>query len=704
MSQYRINSRCQLAIAISSCFAGSVWATGTTADITNSAPDTITVTGHPGSYAEENSVSATRTNTPISEIPQSVQVINRKVMDEQNSQNLSDVLVNVSGVRPIRQDEVLFAQPLVRGFPAEIYLDGLPAFGGTAASIDPSSLTGAERIEVLKGPTSALYGGGIGAPLGGLINVVSKRPEAATEGRVGIRTGSYFTVNPWADVNVPLGERVAARVSGSYEKSNSWIDNVKSRNWFLQPSVSFELSPQTELIFTGQYNRRSQIEYSGLPAALAINGDIDRHAYPGATHGQPRTSIENQVSTLALKHWFNDDTTLNVTGRYFDSKVSDYGSFITDSPDASQPTVYSVSALYLPSHVTESTFDTNLATTIDALGGSHEMMAGVSYDYTNFSSAVSGAVPIGVLDLAHPDYNLSYGSTPETLVTQTNRYQTLAGYLQDQASWGRFHVLGSLRLTQLSLRQAEQDVDITSHRITHRIGLTYDLTDSLAAYTAYSTGFRGAFNFVGMDKPVPETSRNYEMGLKLNQKDWGLTGTLALFQQTRRNVATADPNQELALYGYTVQTGEQRARGVELDMTWEPTPAFSILANYAYTQAEVTEDNSIQPGNGLPRVPRHSGRITARYRIQDGVAKGLGFGAGLTAVSSRELTLPNTVSVPGYAMVDAQTSYDYDRYTVTLSAVNLTGAKAYDSYEYLGLPVVIPVQPRSVYLSLSAHF
>nr|WP_277395239.1 TonB-dependent receptor plug domain-containing protein [Erwinia sp. JH02] len=324
MSQYRINRRCQLAIAISSCFAGSVWATGTTADITNSAPDTITVTGHPSSYAEENSVSATRTNTPISEIPQSVQVINRKVMDEQNSQNLSNVLVNVSGVRPIRQDEVLFAQPLVRGFPAEIYLDGLPAFGGTAASIDPSSLTGAERIEVLKGPTSALYGGGIGAPLGGLINVVSKRPEAATEGRVGIRTGSYSTVNPWADVNVPLGERVAARVSGSYEKSNSWIDNVKSRNWFLQPSVSFELSPQTELIFTGQYNRRSQIEYSGLPAALAINGDIDRHAYPGATHGQPRTSIENQVSTLALKHWFNDDTTLNVTGRYFDSKVSDF--------------------------------------------------------------------------------------------------------------------------------------------------------------------------------------------------------------------------------------------------------------------------------------------------------------------------------------------------------------------------------------------
>ncbi len=704
MNQYKMIRRCRLGLAISGFLTGAVWANTTTQDLTDSALNTLTITGQQNGYAETNSLSATRTDTPITEVPQSVLVINRMVMDEQDSRNLSDLLTNISGVRPTRQDEVLFAQPLARGFPAEIYLDGLPTFGGTAASIDPSSLIGAERVEVLKGPTSALYGGGIGAPLGGLINVVSKRPEAATEGTVGIRTGSYSTVNPYADINVPLGDKVAARLSGSYEQNNSWIDHVKSHNWFLQPSVAFELSPQTELIFTGHYNRRSQTEYSGLPATLAINGDIDRHAYPGATNGQPQTTIENQVSTLALKHWFDDETTLNVTGRYFDSKVRDYGSFITNAPDASQPSVYAISALYLPSHVTESTFDTNLATTVDATGGSHELMVGVSYDYTTFNSAVSAAVPIGEMDLAHPDYTLSYGSTPEVMATQTNRYQTLAGYLQDQASWGRFHLLGSLRLTQIELRQAEQDVDTTSHRMTHRIGLTYDLTDNLSAYTAYSTGFRGAFNFVGTEKPKPETSRNYEAGLKLDNKGIGLAGTLALFQQTRRNVATADPNQELALYGYTVQTGEQRARGVELDMTWEPSPAFSLLANYAYTQAEVTEDNSIQPGNGLPRVPHHSGRIAARYRIQNGIARGLGFGAGITAVSTRELTLPNTVSVPGYAMFDAQSSYNFDRYTVTLSAVNLTGVKAYDSYEYLGLPVVIPVQPRSVYLSLSAHF
>lgn len=664
----------------------------------------IVVAAQQTSYAAAESASATRTDTPLSEIPQSVQVVTRKLIEEQDRRTLSDALVNVSGVSPTRTEEVLFAQPIVRGFPAEIYLDGLPAFGGTAATIDSASLVGTAQIDVLKGPTSALYGGGVGAPLGGLINMVSKRPEAEAEGMVGMRTGRFSTLNPYADLNVPLGDNVAARISAEYQENDSWIDHVDSHNWSVQPSIAFQLSPQTELIFRGQYNRRSQVEYSGLPAAQALSGAIDRYAYPGATEGQPRTTIENQVTTLELKHWFSDETALTVTGRYYDNNIRDYGSFITDAPDSSRPTVYAISALYLPTNTEESTFDANLSTNIDALGGHHELLAGINYDYTDFSSAVSGAIPIGSLDLAHPSYGLSYGSTPETLVTQTNRYVTTAAYLQDQASWGRLHLLGALRMTQLGLRQAEQNVDTHYQRMTYRAGLSYDLTDSLSAYTAYATGFRGAFNFVGVDTPKPETSRNYEIGLKLAQKDLGLAGTLAVFEQTRRNVATSDPDPDRALLGYSVQTGEQRARGVEIDMTWEPTPAFSLLANYAYTQAEVTEDNSIEPGSGLPRVPRHSGRIAARYRVLDGVAKGLAFGAGITAVSARELTLPNTVSVPGYAMADAQASYAFDRYTVALAVVNLTGTKAFDSYEYLGLPVVIPVQPRSVYLSLSAHF
>ncbi len=160
-------------------------------------------------YSAPSSASATRTDTPLVEVPQSVQVVTQTMLKEQDSHSLADALVNVSGVRATKPQEALFAQPIVRGFPAEIYMNGLPAFGGTAASIDPTSLIGTERIEVLKGPTSALYGGGIGAPLGGLINVVSKRPEAEPSALLSMRTGSFGTENPSLDLNTPIGDKVA---------------------------------------------------------------------------------------------------------------------------------------------------------------------------------------------------------------------------------------------------------------------------------------------------------------------------------------------------------------------------------------------------------------------------------------------------------------------------------------------------------------
>jgi iron complex outermembrane receptor protein len=161
-------------------------------------------------------------------------------------------------------------------------------------------------------------------------------------------------------------------------------------------------------------------------------------------------------------------------------------------------------------------------------------------------------------------------------------------------------------------------------------------------------------------------------------------------------VATADPTNFL----YSIQTGQQRARGAEADLTWEPLRAFSLLANYAYTQATVTKDNSIPVHDFLQRVPRNSGRVAGRYRVQNGPMKGLAFGAGVTAFTKREITLPNTVSVPGYAAVDAQASYEFGRYTVQGSAVNLTERKTFDPYQYFGFPVVMPNQPVSAFVTL----
>ncbi|AXQ11431.1 TonB-dependent receptor [Xanthomonas oryzae pv. oryzae] len=166
-----------------------------------------------------------------------------------------------------------------------------------------------------------------------------------------------------------------------------------------------------------------------------------------------------------------------------------------------------------------------------------------------------------------------------------------------------------------------------------------------------------------------------------------------MFRQTRENVTVADPDNA----GYYIQSGQQRARGLEMDMVWEPSLAFSLLANYAHTD---TRDDGTSPGDRVARVPDNSGRIAARYRILSGPAQGLGVGAGVTAVSPRELTLPNTIALPGYAVFDAQASYDVGRFTLGLSLVNLTGRKAWDPSSYMGYPVVAPNQPRSTYVTL----
>lgn len=664
----------------------------------------VVVTGVRDGDAVPDASSATRTDTPLTEIPQSVQVLTQTLMKEQDTRTLADALVNVSGVVPTKPEEGLLIAPIVRGFPAEVYVDGLPIFGGNQQAFDPTSLVGIERVEVLKGPSSTLYGGGLGSPLGGLINIVSERPDDKLSGYVAMRGGSFSTWGPYADLNVPLASGVAARVAAEYQSDHSWIDLVEGERWSVKPSLSLQIDPNTDLLLLGQINRRSQLEYSGLPAAQALSGQIGRNAFPGAPIGQPETTTDNQIGTIEFHRAFSDNLRLTVSGRYYNSRVVEDGTFIYPAlypPDPETPTAYPILPLNMLTTTKEGTFDANLLAKVNALGGRHEILAGVDYDETRFISGMAFyGIPAGEIDLAHPVYDLSFGSSMPLNLTQTDRYQTVAAYLQDQATYGRLHLTGSLRETELQFHEKEQETDQTFHHVSPRVGATFDVVPGLALYAGWETTFRAPFGFVGLTPPKPETSENYEGGLKLSPTRFGISGTIAAFQQKHDNVATPIPNNLF----YSEQTGQQRARGVETDLIWEPARAWSLLMNYAYTDAQVTRDNSIPIGNELPRVPKNSGRIAARYRVLEGAAHGLSFGAGITAFSARELTLPNTVSVPGYAAVDAQAAYEFKHFTVEVSAVNLAGRRAFDAYQYFGFPVVMPNQPRSAFVTLKAQF
>lgn len=490
-----------------------------------------------------------------------------------------------------------------------------------------------------------------------------------------------------------------------YQSNDSWIDKVHGERWSLQPSVLFKIDDATNLLLQGQFNHRSGLEYSGLPADEALSGKLDRDAFPGSPINQPLTKNDSQMGTATLRHAFSDRVKLTVTGRYYTSKVDESGSFVYPglvSSDAVPP-IYDVFPISMVTRTDEATLDANLAAEVDMLGGTHELLGGVNYDRTTFYSGMGLFVsdsPSGTINLADPQYDLSYTAQLPVNSFEDDRYETTAAYFQDQATYGRLHLTGALRVTSLKfLENSNIGVanDSTYTHVSPRIGGTFDLARGVALFADYATAFRAPFGFIGLQVPKPETSSNVEGGIKLALSESHLSGTVALFRQTHDNVVTSDPNNP----GFYLQSGRQTAHGVEADLVWEPTPAFSLLTNYAYTD---TRDEGVAPGDQLARVPRNSGRIAARYRLLNGPAKGLSFGIGITAFGSRELTLPNTIAVPGYAAVDAQAAYDIGRFTLGLSVVNLTGRRAWDPYSYMGYPVVAPNQPRSAYVTFKVGF
>jgi iron complex outermembrane receptor protein len=668
--------------------------------------DQLVVTAQPNSFAAEAAVTGTRTPTPLTEVPQSVQVLNRTLIEEQELQSISEALVNVSGVTPSSDMELVLQGPLIRGFAVNYYLDGMPTYGLPTGVSDPATLLNAERIEVAKGPTSTLYGGGAGAPLSGIINIVSRSPGAEFGGSVGLRGGSDNTLGIDGELDAPFaGGAAAFRISGLYEEAESYINVIDSRRSALFPTLRWDIGEDTRLVLRGQFTHVEQQEYSGLPAALTIAPGlvIDRFAFAGAEDA-PRTEVDNQMVSATLTHRFSDTLKGEIAVSRYEGTFHEYSTY----PVAQfAGTTYFFGSGQLPSE-TEQTFVTaSLLADFGQGSVRHRVLFGADYDATDYYGAMGLNFAWGVIDYATPASNAPYGAAPAISEVQRDKLGTLAVYVQDQIAIGdRLDITAGLRWTRLDVKSRYTsfgvpfvDADDSYDEVTPRIGATWKVSDGISLFAGYSEGFHGTVVAFGVANPKPETSQSYEAGLKFAAKDVGLSGTIAAYSIARQNVITSDPLNPFA----SIQTGEQRAQGYEADLVYEPNRSLSVLFNYAFTDAEVTEDNTLPVGDQLRRVPRHSGRLAARYRFS-GSLQGLEFGGGLTATSSRQLTLPNTTSVDGLTLVDAQASYDFGRASVSLSVINLTDEDGFEPYSYFAGQYVAPTQPRSAYITLRARF
>lgn len=529
-------------------------------------------------------------------------------------------------------------------------------------------------------------------------------PQRTTS--AGIRAGSFDTVNPYVDFNHAFGdgEHVRLRLTGDYLDSDDVVDEVDIERLSLYPALWLSLGSETELTLRGQFNRIEQLEYSGLPAAITIVDDlgIDEDRFSGATDA-PRTEIESTLVTAQLTHVFSPTVEGRLAVRYYYSEFDEYGTFVFPAfyPPVTQ-TAYPILKGYLPTDVEQWTASGTIVATATTGVVEHVVLVGVDVDSTDYFAALGvDFLPIGIIDYADPASDAPFGDDPALTTEQDDHFQSTSFFVQDQATIAqRLHLQFGLRFTRLDFEQHTADVSQTYHELTPRVGVSFDLTDSLAAFAGYGEGFRGVLNFLSASSPEPETSDSYEVGLKIDDDEFGLSGTLALFSLTRDNVATADPNNPFL----QIQAGEQEATGVELDLIYEPVPSVSMLISYAHTNAEVERDSTLPQGDRLARIPEDAGRLAGRYRFLSGTLAGLEVGVGLTARSEREITLPNSVATEDLLTVDLQASYSFGRVAVSVDVVNMTDESEFEPYQYLAQAVVTPTQPRSAFVTLSTDF
>ena len=623
-------------------------------------------------YRTTAATSATRTETPLRQVPQSVQVITPRILQDQGVTTMQEALRNVSGAQGnVPLQTPAFESTILRGFPAQFFRDGISNYINTG---DANALAGVERIEVLKGPNAILYGGGVGAPLGGIINIVTKKPEDRDVTTLGLTYGTNATVEPSFDINRTLPGDVLFRVTGSYARSDADVDVIETERYSLSPSLTFGHGTDTRLTIEGHLSRWEAQEYQGLPAVGTVAGDfrLDRDLYIGDPD-IPASHTRTRKLTVTLDHDFDGVWSNRTQFRHGRNDVEQITQItLSAAPDAG-PTAWNLFNSYVPGRQTEYSLNTSFQGRFATGGWDHTLLFGADVSRIEDYSLM-------YMDFAGTNDLLNPGAWPEWTMPSTlamgegdGRYTTAGAFVQAQSTHGRLHLLGGLRLAYLKTDYDSEGYGrrdtLDKTRLLPRIGAVYDLDDRTSAFASYSEGLSANAFYFYSSMPKPEHSRQAEIGVKYD--DGALSGSIAAFRIERSNVPVTDPTDPTFLTSIT--EGRQRAQGIELDGVWQTGGAWRVLANYAYTDAELTRDIPLGAvaGSDLPGVPRHSASLWIDHDRRDKAGDGWRAGAGIHAASPSWVEQSNTYRTAGYGVVNASASYTSGGTSISIAVKNL---------------------------------
>ncbi len=651
---------------------------GNAADADDDEAIQVVVTG------EQNTTSVgTRTDTPLRDVPQSIQVIPQQVLQDQQARSILDGLSNAVGVTALANPSSSRNSFTIRGFEnyQNFLVNGIP---DPQISSD-GSFVNVERLEILRGPASILYGSTRFSGLGGTINVVTRQPLSEPFYEVSATAASYSDYQGAIDFSGPLNEEETAlyRFIAAYQTFDSFIDFEEGTEISVAPSVALSLGANTDLTIEGDVNtqERNGQQPEGQPAIGTVlpnpNGQI-RNSFNPAGPQTDNFTVNGRVG-YRLEHRFNENWRIRNAFLYtiYDDDDRDgepiifNGSLAADNRTLNRR--YVIGSQFYDSYY----LDTNLLGEFSTGTVEHQLLVGVSLsrDETDLSFEFGDAAPVDIFD---PVYDQTVNATGiRTLDSFTTR-DTLGIYLQDQITLAenlKFLLGGRIDFFEerSNNRFANTESSQSDTAFSPRVGVVYQPIPEISLYAGFSQSFAPTIGVAeNGDTFSPERGTQYEVGAKVDISD-GLSANLAFYDLTRTNVTTPDPDNP----NFSVQTGEQRSQGIEFDINGEILPGLNIIAGYAYNDARVTEDNSIPEGNRLLNAPEHSFNLWTTYRIQEGDLQGLGFGLGFYFVGERPGDLANSFELPSYFRTDAAIFYERDRFSAALNVRNLFDIEYY---------------------------
>ncbi|CAE6697247.1 Ferrichrome outer membrane transporter/phage receptor [Paraburkholderia aspalathi] len=667
-------------------------AVGKTAEV--SSLPTVKVTGNRDNsrvgsadgYVPITAATATKTDTPLIETPQSVSVVTSDQMTAQGAQTVAEALRYTASVLPeIRGASAAGASYLFsRGFYLEQYLDGarMPSdvsFGYAIPSFDPYGL---ERIDIVHGPASVLYGQ---AAPGGVANLVSKQPTATPIHEVFVTTGSHNRMQAGVDLGGPVTTdgKLTYRFTATGLDTRTQVEGTRQKRIYIAPAVTWKPDENTTLTVLAKYQRDPDVGYYNfVPAVGSVlfnpAGQISSHTNVGDPEFDHHSRTQLSVG-YEFEHRFNPTWTFRQNTHYTYVKddlanVFPYGYASGSNTTLNRYTFFNKESAKVFS------IDNQAQAKLNTGPVSHTMLFGFDFQRVLYGEDVGAAFNASSLNVFDPVYGNN--TMPAETSYDQIRQKQFGVYAQDQMAWGKWRFLIGAREDWVS---ADDNNPVTAsyeaqsaRAFTWRTGLVYLFDSGIAPYASFSKSFDpqvGQLYGGGMAKPT--TAQQYEVGVKYQPPGYNSFITASLFNLTEHNVLTSDLDHS----GYYTQAGEVRARGLELEGHASLTNNLDLVASYTYLNDVTTESNdttttisgdttSLQ-NKRVWGIPRNIASAWLDYTLHAGPMRGLGFGGGVRYLGS-SYDASNSIKVSSVTLFDATVHYDTGlHWLFSLNAKNL---------------------------------